>query len=251
MLGQYCAHITSCNANREPVQSLFESFHALLGAFCARNGGRFPHHIIVYRDGVADSQFSATLSSEQAALRSAVEDFNRSEDDCKISFIVCQKRHHTRFFYQGGPQQEYQNSPVGLCVDAKGFGPDAFNPASAVNRAQMGGADALGCVVGANLNEFYLNSHAAVLGTSKPTKYILLHDEIGFKMSELQLLTFWLTHLYARCTRAVSIVAPAYYAHWAAKRGRVLLAGGLPPAGLKNMSAEWMRNKDTPAMYFI
>jgi hypothetical protein len=27
-------------------------------------------------------------------------------------------------------------------------------------------------------------------------------------MTELQLLTFWLTHLYCRCTRSVSLVTP-------------------------------------------
>eukprot|EP01032_Pedospumella_encystans_P026556 gene26556-30003_t len=255
MLGQYCAHISSCNANREPVNSLYESFHALLTAFCARNNGEFPRNIIVYRDGVADSQFVSTLTSELSALQEAVESFNRSEDFGKISFVVCQKRHHTRFFHQSAPNKDFENVCVGLCVDAKGFGPDASNPLNMPDSAQLAGADPIGCIMGAQLNEFYLNSHAPVLGTSKPTKYILLHDEIGLKMSELQLLTFWLTHLYQRCTRAVSIVAPAYYAHWAAKRGRVLLAGGrdsgLENHHLKHMSAQWMLDKDTPAMYFI
>ncbi len=31
-------------------------------------------------------------------------------------------------------------------------------------------------------NEFYLNSHLAVLGTSKPCKYSLIYDEIGLKV---------------------------------------------------------------------
>lgn len=35
-------------------------------------------------------------------------------------------------------------------------------------------------------------------------------------MTELQLLTFWLTHLYCRCTRSVSLVTPG-------KECRVLL----------------------------
>lgn len=255
MLGQYCAHISSCNANREPVSSLYEPFHALLTAFCARNNGQFPRNIIVYRDGVADSQFPSTLSSEHTALREAVDSFNLSDDYGKISFVVCQKRHHTRFFHQSAPHKDYENVCVGLCVDSKGFGPDATNPISAPDAAQLTGSDPIGCIMGGQLNEFYLNSHAPVLGTSKPTKYILLHDEIGLKMSELQLLTFWLTHLYARCTRSVSIVAPAYYAHWAAKRGRVLLTGGresgLDSHNLKHMSTQWMMDKDTPAMYFI
>ena len=32
------------------------------------------------------------------------------------------------------------------------------------------------------LNEFYLNSHVAIQGTSKPCKYSLIYDEIGFKV---------------------------------------------------------------------
>ena len=41
----------------------------------------------------------------------------------------------------------------------------------------------------ANMNDFYLNSHAAIQGTSKPCKYSLICDEVGFKLSELELLT--------------------------------------------------------------
>ena len=99
--------------------------------------------------------------------------------------------------------------------------------------------------------EFYLNSHAASLGTSKPTRYVLLHDEIGLKLSEVELLTFWLTHLYARCTKSVSIAAPAYYAHWAARRGRVLLSAGLPASQLGTFTSSWMEQNKTPGLYFI
>jgi hypothetical protein len=51
MLSQYCAHISTCSASREPVTSLCDSFVRLLRAFCARNRGQFSEHIIVYRDG--------------------------------------------------------------------------------------------------------------------------------------------------------------------------------------------------------
>lgn len=49
-----------------------------------------------------------------------------------------------------------------------------------------------------------------------------------------------ISHLYGRCTRSVSIVAPAYYAHWTARRGKALLQAGLPPAHLKTLSAGWV-----------
>jgi len=171
-----------------------------------------PYHIIVYRDGVADNQFENMLDTEYAAMREAVDLAGYTEDRVKISIIVCQKRHHTRLAFQARNNSDFMNPCVGLVVDAQG---SEFATAAAQNvKAKGAGSnmegveDPLGCIVGSNLNEFYLNSHAAVLGTSKPTKYILVSDEIGFKMTELQLLTFWLTHLYARCTRSVSIATP-------------------------------------------
>jgi len=90
-----------------------------------------------------------------------------------------------------------------------------------------------------------------VLGTSKPTKYILVRDEIGFRMSELQLLTFWLTHLYCRCTRSVSVATPAYYAHWAARRGKILMNAGVDSQDLDKLSNAWIEANMPATMYFI
>lgn len=124
-----------------------------------------------------------------------------------------------------------------------------------------------------SINEFYLNSHIAIQGTSKPCKYSLIYDEIGFKvasmtiylfffycmydgchvlqMSELELLTYWLTYLYCRCTKSVSYATPAYYAHWAARRGKVLLTAGATSDQLKELSKSWLAEDMLPGMYFI
>jgi eukaryotic translation initiation factor 2C len=74
----------------------------------------------------------------------------------------------------------------------------------------VGGADS---IVSARLNEFYLNSHHSLQGTAKACKYSLIYDEIGLRISEVELLTYWSTYLYARCTKSVSYATPAYYAH--------------------------------------
>jgi hypothetical protein len=37
-----------------------------------------------------------------------------------------------------------------------------------------------------------------------------------------QVLTYWLCYLFCRCTRSVSYASPAYYAHLAAGRGKLL-----------------------------
>ena len=83
-----------------------------------------------------------------------------------ISVVICTKMHHTRLVYE--KDGEYQNPCVGLCVDG-------------TTSVSASGA-ALESISTPRYNEFYLNSHLAVLGTSKPCKYSLVYDEIGFKV---------------------------------------------------------------------
>ena len=71
------------------------------------------------------------------------------------------------------------------------------------------------------------------------------------QMSELELLTYWLTYLYCRCTKSVSYATPAYYAHWAARRGKVLLTAGATSDQLKELSKSWLAEDMLPGMYFI
>ncbi|KAF4376815.1 hypothetical protein F8388_025686 [Cannabis sativa] len=68
--------------------------------------------------------------------------------------------------------------------------------------------------------DFYLKSHAGIQGTSRPAHYHVLFDENNFTADALQVLTNNLCYTYARCTKSVSIVPPAYYAHLAAIRAR-------------------------------
>ena len=48
----------------------------------------------------------------------------------------------------------------------------------------------------------------------------MLWDDNRFDSDELHQLTYQLCHTYVRCTRSVSIPAPAYYAHLVAFRAR-------------------------------
>ncbi|KAF6176013.1 hypothetical protein GIB67_032636, partial [Kingdonia uniflora] len=59
-----------------------------------------------------------------------------------------------------------------------------------------------------------------LFGISRSIHYHVLCDENKFTSDELQSLTNGLCYTYARCTRSVSIVPPAYYAHLAAFRAR-------------------------------
>eukprot|EP00878_Enallax_costatus_P030427 GHUV01033127.1.p1 GENE.GHUV01033127.1~~GHUV01033127.1.p1 ORF type:complete len:168 (+),score=41.47 GHUV01033127.1:421-924(+) len=112
----------------------------------------------------------------------------------RVVYLVVQKRHNVRFFTADGSNKG--NVAPGTVVDHTIVSPWLF--------------------------DFYLNSHAAIIGTSKAARYICLLDELGFGSDGLQTFTNWLCYLYCRCARAVSIVAPVYYAHLLAFRARRL-----------------------------
>jgi len=48
----------------------------------------------------------------------------------------------------------------------------------------------------------------------------VLWDDSDFSADELEVLSYYLCHLYSRCTRAVSYPTPTYYAHLVADRAR-------------------------------
>ncbi|XP_042432340.1 protein argonaute 1C-like [Zingiber officinale] len=155
-----------------------------------------PERIIFYRDGVSEGQFYQVLFHELNAIRKACASLANFHP--RITFIVVQKRHHTRLFANNHDDRrsvdKSGNILPGTVVDSKICHPTEF--------------------------DFYLCSHAGIQGTSRPAHYHVLWDENNFTADQLQSLTNNLCYTYARCTRSVSIVPPAYYAHLAAFRAR-------------------------------
>ncbi|MGH0192186.1 UNVERIFIED_CONTAM: hypothetical protein FKN15_004851 [Acipenser sinensis] len=134
---RYCATVRVQQHRQEIIQDLAAMVRELLIQFYKST--RFkPTRIIFYRDGISEGQFNQVLHHELLAIREAC---IKLEKDYQpgITFVVVQKRHHTRLF----------------CTDR---------------------------------NE--------------------------------RVLTYQLCHTYVRCTRSVSIPAPAYYAHLVAFRAR-------------------------------
>lgn len=159
-----------------------------------KSTGQKPHRIIFYRDGVSEGQFSQVLLHEMVAIRKACESLEVGYAP-RITFVVVQKRHHTRLFAADQSMTDRSGNILpGTVVDTKICHPSEF--------------------------DFYLCSHAGIQGTSRPTHYHVLYDDNNFTADLLQLLTNSLCYTYARCTRSVSVVPPAYYAHLAAFRAR-------------------------------
>ncbi|CAB5379107.1 unnamed protein product [Rhizophagus irregularis] len=146
-------------------------------------------------DGVSKSRYIDVLGSELTAIKDACHSLEANYKPT-ITFVLVKKRRHTRFFPID--RQNYDrtgNCPPGTVIETDITHPFEF--------------------------DFYLLSHAGIMGTSRPTHYQVLYDENEFDANRLQTLTYNLCHTYARCTRSVSLVPPVYYANLAATRAKL------------------------------
>jgi eukaryotic translation initiation factor 2C len=245
--GSACQYVSCIEPQPHRVEiddmSLVEPAYKLIGSFMERNREKMPERIIVFRDGVSDSQFEHVLCKELEAIVTAADihltrintgkPLEQRTFRPKIAYIVCQKNHHTKLTCEVQDPRtgsvSYTNLCPGVCVDA---------------------SSSTDGITSAIHNEFYLNAHIALQGTAKATKYIMLYDDIGMKLPELELLTYWTSYLYGRCNKPVSMATPATYAHLAAKRARHLLAAGGSEDDLKSISQLWLQ-KEFSSMYFI
>jgi eukaryotic translation initiation factor 2C len=107
--GLYSARVRTQPSKMEMIEGLYEEVDGqrggmvkeLLVDFYKSYTGpaiqRKPQQIIVYRDGVSESQFDQCLDLEVTAFLKACEALESGYHP-KITFIVAQKRHNTRFF---------------------------------------------------------------------------------------------------------------------------------------------------------
>ncbi|CAD1472990.1 unnamed protein product, partial [Heterotrigona itama] len=192
---RYAATVRVQQHRQEIIQELSSMVRELLLMFYKSTGGYKPLRIILYRDGVSEGQFLHVLQHELTAIREACIKLE-AEYRPGITFVVVQKRHHTRLFCSEKRDQSGKsgNIPAGTTVDV--------------------------CITHPTEFDFYLCSHQGIQGTSRPSHYHVLWDDNRFESDELQSLTYQLCHTYVRCTRSVSIPAPAYYAHLVAFRAR-------------------------------
>ncbi|KAE8037699.1 hypothetical protein FH972_010266 [Carpinus fangiana] len=194
LISKYRASVRTQSPKVEMIDSLFKRvsdtedegiFRELLLDFYTSSGKRKPDQIIIFRDGVSESQFNQVLNIELDQMIEACKFLD--EKWCpKFVVIVAQKNHHTKFFQPGSPD----NVPAGTIIDNK-----VCHPRN---------------------NDFYLCAHAGMIGTTRPTHYHVLYDEVGFSADDLQELVHSLSYVYQRSTTAVSVVAPICYAHLAA-----------------------------------
>ncbi|XP_021767509.1 protein argonaute MEL1-like [Chenopodium quinoa] len=193
----------------EIIQDLYACVRELLEAFLEANNKKKPERIIFFRDGVSEGQFAQVLQYEVNVIQQACKSIEANYQP-RVTFVVVQKRHHTRLFSKDNKMVDNKSGNIrpGTVVDSKICHPSEF--------------------------DFYLCSHAGIKashfgwlqsGTSRPTHYHVLYDDNYFTADFLQLLTYSLCYTFARCTRSVSVVPPAYYAHLLAFRARFYVEG--------------------------
>ncbi|KAG0001210.1 Protein argonaute 10 [Modicella reniformis] len=188
---KYSGRLKVQDSRVEVIEGLKSLVHQLLVSFKEKNRV-YPQRILFYRDGVSEGQYAEIMQKEVAAVKEACE---QAQIKALVTFCVVKKRHHARLFPMNANEADRSgNCVAGTVVDTVITHPTEF--------------------------DFYLQSHGGLQGTSRPTLYHVILDEYGFKSDELQELTYRLCHVYARCTKSVSIVPSVYYAHLLAYRAR-------------------------------
>ncbi|GKD17182.1 argonaute 4-like protein, partial [Tanacetum coccineum] len=188
LISRYRAPVRTQSPKVEMIDSLFKKvsdteddgiMRELLLDFYVSSAKPKPDQIIIFWDGVSESQFNQVLNIELDQIIEACKFLD--EKWCpKFLVIIAQKNHHTKFFQPGSPD----NAPPGTVIDNN-------HPRN---------------------NDFYMCAHARMIGTTRPTHYHVLYDEIGFSADDLQ----ELVHSLSYVTTAISVVAPICYAHLAA-----------------------------------
>lgn len=186
-----CIRVQSNRA--EIVADLANMMKEVLKSFY-QSCGQKPERILFYRDGCSEGQFKKVMEEEVAAIRAACTSLEPSYKPT-LTFIVVQKRHHARFF----PMEPRDADRTGNCMPGTVVDTDIIHPFEF---------------------DFFLQSHAGLQGTSRPTHYHVLHDDNSFTPDALQELTYNLCYIYGRATRVVSLVPAAYYADLVAARAR-------------------------------
>lgn len=199
MDANYAQYAAMCETNGFRVEVITtQNVEKLFGAMLRRwidgpGNGRLPQRILYLRDGVSEGQYQHVLDQEVRDMEALCKSISKAEPNFTV--VIAAKRHHIRFFPAGSTSQVDRNgNPLpGTLVETGCTHPYEF--------------------------DWYLNSHVALKGTSRPVHYhVLKNHNNAFNPEELQQLIFEHSFQYARATTPVSQHPAIYYAHLASKR---------------------------------
>ncbi|KAI5986247.1 Piwi-domain-containing protein [Pisolithus albus] len=193
---QFPASLRCQKSKKEMITEVDEMMIERLQRYRAVNKV-LPDRVFVYRDGVSEGQFDTVLAEELPGILDA---FRRMGSGGKsyrpsLTIIICGKRHHVKLFPDSSEHADRNgNTRPGTVVD-KGI-TSIFD------------------------FDFYLQAHAGLQGHVKGTHYTVVYDENKLGADEVQQGLNTASYLYARATKAVSLVPAAYYADLACEHDK-------------------------------
>ena len=212
-----------------------------------------PSKILFFRDGVSEDQYDICKHTEieqiKRAYQSVLNETSRgnaktNRDSCvQLTFVIVGKRHNTRF-YATNDNQTYPNSnktkglkpkqPITETKWSNEWSDEAGEYVRVKNDVELkyNGNIQPGLLVEDVVTrpktqqyvDFFLQSHAALQGTARAGHYVVIQPG-AFSIQEIQDLTHAFCYNYARATKGVSYVGPAYYADRLCERGTHYLKG--------------------------
>ncbi|KAM6191329.1 piwi-like protein 2 [Sarcoramphus papa] len=142
-----------------------------------------PKKIVVYRDGVSDSQLDTVLKYEIPQMQKCFDTFENYQPSMVV--MVVQKQMSTNFYTLTAEQ--FTSPPPGTVIDHT--------------------------VTSSDWQDFFLLAHHSRQGCSIPTRYVCVLNTANLSCEHLQRLTFKLCHLYWNWPGTVRVPAPCKYAH--------------------------------------
>jgi eukaryotic translation initiation factor 2C len=193
--------------NIEQVRELQRLVFDAVEKFFEANNRKLPHHLVIVRDGLSNSQMVQFGAYEMSKIGAACKEVAQKSGltfTPTITYIVVQKRHGTRFLLSDNQENMEGSDPYYGRYNGN------VRPGTVVDNT----------VTGNVYPNFFLCSHKGQLGTSRPAHYTILHNNWNLEMNDWQEAMFLLCHLIARSITPVSIPVPVYYAHLLCSRVR-------------------------------
>ncbi|XP_010226884.1 PREDICTED: LOW QUALITY PROTEIN: piwi-like protein 2, partial [Tinamus guttatus] len=142
-----------------------------------------PKKIVIYRDGVSDTQLDTVVKYEIPQLQKCFETFADYRPSMVV--MVVQKQISTNFYMSAA--ENLVSPPPGTVMDHT--------------------------VTSSEWEDFFLLAHCSRQGCSVPTRYVCVLNTASLSSEHLQRLTFKLCHMYWNWPGTIRAPAPCKYAH--------------------------------------
>jgi aubergine-like protein len=174
--------------SQEITGLLREALRNAIRNYMSDNDNTAPRRIIIFRDGVSDSQIPIVLETEVRQIKSTLQEMHISREisqEPKLCFIVVNKRVNARFYGQAGGQ--VSNPPVGVCIDSD--------------------------VTKENGYDFFIVTTKTNQGVVSPTHFNVVFDDTSLGCEGIQDLSYKLCYMYYNWSGPIKVPAPCMYAH--------------------------------------